>query len=196
MWVLLEALRNQSLDQVKLPASLRTHGWPSVRDLLPNALRHLFYRSDADGLVVLADSDHTPLHTPKHEEPGCYDPACRICQLRAVGRQTIAELHGQIQGRVLRVALAIAVPAIEAWWRCGLDTHATEQSWARSLPRGPFPFSRRDLKKVAYGTDRPSLPLSTMKMVESARRLTADLPLLERHFPMGFGAFATEFRAW
>lgn len=196
MWVLMEALRPQELQRVNLPASLRTHGWPSVRDLFPNTLRYLFYRTEADGLVVLADSDHTALHTPTHEDLGGYEPSCRLCELRAVRQRTLTELNGKIAGRSLRVAIALAVPSVEAWWRCGVDVHATEQSWARALSGGRFPFSPRELKVAVYGTDRPSLPLETNKMTASATRLAADLSMLERHFPVGFGTFAAEFRSW
>jgi hypothetical protein len=196
MWIVMRALRGDNLERVAVPASLRTHGWPSVRDLLPSTLRYLFYRTDADGLVVLADSDHTPLHVAAHDQPGGYDPACRLCELRTAGGRTLDELHAQISGRKMRLAIALAVPAVEAWWRCGIDVHATEQAWSRGLPAGPFPFTRSDLKRAIYGTDRPSLPVETEKMAASAQRLSGDLSSLERHFPVGFGSFASDFRSW
>ncbi len=194
--VLLAGVRGRPVEPVNLPAGLRTHGWPSVRDLLPNTLRYLLYRTDAEALVVLADSDDTPVHSPDHDRPGGYEPKCRLCELRTVGRHTLDELHGRVAGRTFKFAVALAVPAAESWWRCGLDVHATEQAWARGLPRGPFPFTRPDLKRAVYGTDRPSLPLAKATMVAAAERLAADLASLERSFPLGFGLMAAEVRGW
>ena len=194
--VLLAAVRGQSVEPVNVPANLQARGWPSVRDLLPNVLRHLFYRTDADALVVLADSDDTPVHVSDRDLPGGYEPRCRLCELRAVGRQTLDDLDGRIAGRTFRFAVALAVPAVESWWRCGPDVHATEQAWARGLPRGPFPFTRPDLKRAVYGTDRPSLPLEKVKMVAAANRLAANLTSLERSFPVGFGLMAADVRGW
>ena len=39
-----------------VPPSLRARGWPSVEQVLPPILRHLHFRTEADGLVVVVDS--------------------------------------------------------------------------------------------------------------------------------------------
>src|SRR6478735_3931523 len=67
-------------------ATLRARGWPSVEQVLPAIVRHLHFNTDADGLVVVCDSDDSPVHTPEHEAPGYYHPLCRACRLRAAFR--------------------------------------------------------------------------------------------------------------
>ena len=69
----------------------------------------------ADGVAVVVDADDSVVHAAEHEPAGNFHPNCRMCQLRAVYRQTTKKFpraHGR--ERVLR-AVGIAVPAIEAW---------------------------------------------------------------------------------
>ena len=194
--VLLDAIRGESTTPVDVHVNLRTHGWSTVRELLPSAIKFLYYQTDADGLVVLVDSDDSPLHRPEHELTGGYDPACRLCMFRGVADRALADVGTSRPDRTLRVAVALAVPAVEAWWRCGLDPHATEQGWARGLGGAPRRAARVKLKREVYGTDHPALPLETTKMVEAAHRLAKDPATLERAFPIGFGTMATAVRGW
>ena len=144
--------------------NLRARGWPSVEQVLPPILRHLHFNTEADGLVVVVDSDDSPVHTAEHEAPGYHHPLCRICRLRAVFRRTIKNLpprpqhlspaaHAQsnVEPRVLR-AIGVAVPAIEAWLLCGRDPTVTEAAWLAGQASGIQPYSRRDLKWQVYGT--------------------------------------------
>ena len=96
----------------------------------------------------------------------------------------------------VKTAIGLAVPAIEAWYVCGLHPNVSEAAWIRALASGAFDYTRNDLKREAYGTDRPSLPMETRKAEEQARRLAAQLDLLERQFPIGFGALAADVRGW
>jgi len=52
------------------PPPLRARGWPSVRDLLPAVYKHLYYQTNADGLIVVVDSDRAQIHHADHERPG------------------------------------------------------------------------------------------------------------------------------
>lgn len=104
----------------------RARGWPNVAQLTPAVIRHLHFNTDADALVVVVDSDDSVVHNVEHDQPGYFHPQCRMCQLRAVFRQTQKRLkpaHGR--ERVLR-CLGIAVPAIEAWYLCGRDASVSE----------------------------------------------------------------------
>ena len=49
-----------------LKTALRARGWPSVEQVLPPIIRHLHFNTDADGLVVVVDSDDSIVHTPEH----------------------------------------------------------------------------------------------------------------------------------
>ena len=177
-------------------SQFRRGGVTRAFGILPAVLRHLHCRTDADALVVVVDSDRTPVHKPEHEQAGGADERCRLCKMRRTIDPVLARLR-PVQGRPqIKIAVGIAVPAIEAWYRCGLDPHVTEAAWIASLPSGPFPYTTRSLKEDVYETSRPSLELETRRATKEAQRLTQDLQLLEQCFPTGFGALAREVRSW
>src|SRR3954466_14894622 len=88
--ILAEAVLGQRF--VRVQPSLRARGWPSVAQVLPSIIRHLHFNTDADGLIVVVDSDDSVVHTAAHDAPEYYHPLCRLCQLRAVFRQTVKKL--------------------------------------------------------------------------------------------------------
>jgi hypothetical protein len=53
-----------------------------------------------------------------------------------------------------------------------------------------------ELKKMVYGTDRPSLELETECAVREARRIIGELPAIVTAFPAGFGLMAKEIGSW
>jgi hypothetical protein len=189
--VLVGALSHPTPEFVE--AGLRARGWPNVAQVMPAVLRHLHFNTDADALAVVVDSDDSVVHTANHNAPGYFHPHCRMCQLRAVYRQTTKRYppaHGR--GRVLRV-IGIAVPAVEAWYLCGRDSRVSEEAWVRGQETGRPPYSRAELKWRVYGTDRPSLPQETACAVREVQRLSRDLRRLENDFP-SFSALATDVR--
>ena len=193
--ILIDGIIGRPTQPADMPP-IRTRGVSGVFTILPTALKHLHYRTDAGALVLVVDSDRTPVHKPEHEQGGGADENCRFCQIRQTVDTALAELR-PVPGRSqIKVALGIAVPAVEAWYRCGRDPHVTEAAWIASLPSGPFPYTTRSLKEDVYGTSRPSLELETRRAAEEARRLAQNLPLLEQCFPTGFGALADEVRSW
>jgi len=190
--VLVEYVLGSPFD-LAAPA-LRARGWPSVEQVLPFVLRHLHFQTDAERLVVVVDSDDSPVHTGEHEAPGYHHPLCRICRLRAVFRRTLKNLPpAGGRRRVLR-AVGLAVPAIEAWYLCGRDTSVTESAWMDGQRSGRPPYTRRELKWRVYGTDRPSLPFEIERAVQEVTRHRGDVRRLENDFPNGFGALARDLR--
>jgi hypothetical protein len=172
----------------------RARGWPNVAQLMPAVLRHLHFNTDTEVLAVVVDADDSVVHTARHDAPDYFHPHCRMCQLRAVYRQTTKKLppaHGR--DRVLRV-VGVAVPAIEAWYLCGRDATVTEAAWLTGQETGRLPYTRAELKARVYGTDRPSLPHETVCAVREAERHKHDTRRLEHDFP-GFAALATDLRA-
>lgn len=172
----------------------RARGWPNVAQLLPAVIRHLHFNTDTDALVVVVDSDDSVVHTREHDAPGYFHPHCRMCQLRAVYRQTTKRLpkaHGR--ERVLRV-VGVAVPAVEAWYLCGRDERITEAAWIVGQETGRQPYTRTQLKVRVYGTDRPSLPHEIVCAVREVERQRHDPRRLENDFP-GFAALAADLRA-
>lgn len=179
-----------------VPGSLRARGWPSVELVLPAVLRHLHFNTHADGLVVVVDSDDSPVHTAEHEAPGYHHPCCRICRLRTVFRRTLKNLPpAQGRARVLR-AVGLCVPAVEAWYLCGRDTAVTEAAWVGGQESGRPPYTRRELKYRVYGTERPTLPQEIRRAVQEVSRHHGDVRRLENDFPQGFGALARDLRSW
>lgn len=175
-------------------SSLRARGWPSVEQILPAVLRYLHFQTNADGLVVVVDSDDSPVHTAEHEAPGYHHALCRICRLRATYRRTVRNLPpAQGRQRVLR-AVGLCVPAIEAWYLCGRDPRVTEAAWREGQERGRAPYTRAELKLRVYGTDRPSLALEIQGALREVARHRRDLRRLENDFP-GFAFLAADLRA-
>lgn len=171
----------------------RARGWPNVGQVLPSVIRHLHFNTDTDLLVVVVDSDDSVVHTEVHDAPGYFHPRCRMCQLRAVYRQTTRRLP-PVNGRerVLR-AVGVAVPAMEAWYLCGRDETVSEAAWIAGQNSGRLPYTRLQLKRRVYGTDRPSLGLQTVCAVREAERHRRDTRRLENDFP-GFAALAADLR--
>jgi hypothetical protein len=180
------------VEDVSTPR-LRSRGWPSVRNILPVVMLDLHFRSDAEGLVVVVDSDDSPHHLQTHEV-GPTDDQCRVCQLREtvnITRRRLTPLPGK---SILKVAVGMAVPAIEAWYMVGIDSRASEAVW--QLGVGSRSYSKRSLKSSIYGTERPDLALETRHAVQASARLVNHLTELESMFPGGFGSLARDLRSW
>ena len=191
--ILMEAVLGGHFKHVH--PGLRARGWPSVEQVLPSIIRHLHFNTDADGLVVVVDSDDSVVHTSEHEAPSYFHPQCRMCRLRAVFRQTTKRFpvaHGR--NRIFR-GVGIAVPAVEAWYLCGRDEQVSEAAWVEGQATGQQPYTRAELKFRVYGTDRPNLQLETQRALEEVRRQRHDLRRLENDFP-SFAALARDMRSW
>ncbi len=107
--------------------------WPNVIQVLPAIMRHLQFRTDARGLIVVVDSDDTPIHDDDHEDPDRYWEECRLCQIEKVIRQTRRKWRLPKGRKPLLVATGLAVPAVEAWYLCGRDETVSEQAWREQL---------------------------------------------------------------
>ncbi|HEX9784105.1 MAG TPA: hypothetical protein VGA56_15405 [Opitutaceae bacterium] len=192
--ILMEELVGEVLEIVQPP--LRARGWPNVMQVLPAVVRHLQMQTDADALVVVVDSDDSPVHEGEHENPDQFHPLCRICQLEMVIRRTRKRMRLPEGRSPLLTAVGLAVPAVEGWYLCGIDPEVGEASWRKCRERGSCAFTRRDLKVRTYGTARPTLELETERAVAEARRLAASIRILEDAFPMGFGNLVRTVRTW
>jgi len=191
MRVLVTAVLRQPPEFVA--PGFRARGWPNVVQLLPAVIRHLHFNTDTDVLAVVVDSDDSVVHTSAHDAPGYFHPQCRMCQLRAVFRQTAKRFRPTNgRDRVVR-GVGVAVPAIEAWYLCGRDPGVNETAWIAGQERGRIPFSRAELKWRVYGTDRPSLPHEIVCALREVERHRHDPRRLEHDFP-GFAALAADLR--
>ena len=193
--ILTEAILGQQTESV-IHAGLRQRGWPAVRNVLRSVLMELHYHTDAEGFVLIVDANGSTAHSALHEKPNGLEPKCRLCQLRRI----VSEMQHQVRPRVnqapLKIALGLAVPAIEAWLLCGVDPHVTEVAWVNGLKEGILPYSKEQLKVQAYGTSHPSLVIETEAMKAAAVRLTQNLTSVESLFPNGFGNLVKDLKGW
>ena len=97
------------VERVEGP-SLRSRGWPSVRSILPVVIKHLYFRTDADGLVVVVDSDAQVAHREGGTEAVCQE-GCRLCELRIMAQRCLQQLPSRPAPRPLKVAVGLAVPS-------------------------------------------------------------------------------------
>ena len=193
--ILVGAVLGSLVDRVAGP-TLRSRGWPSVRSVLPSVIQHCYFRTDADGLVVVVDSDSPIAHREGPAESAC-ETGCRLCALRLAARSTLQRLSARAARAPLKVAVGLAVPAIEAWYRVGMDATVTEAAWIQAYSglRPRLPYTKASLKEAVYGTDRPPLGLSVTHAVEHATRLTTQLRELSLAFP-GFRVLSEELSTW
>jgi hypothetical protein len=194
--ILTEAILKTKTEPID-HAGLRSRGWPTVRGVLPAVLKELHYRTDAEGFVFIVDSNgSTPHLLPDHEPPGSPDLTCRLCQLRQRAKEAMNQVRPREGRAALKIALGLAVPAIEAWLLCGINPHVTEAVWINGLKSGAMPYSKGSLKLQLYGTSHPSLAIEMEAMKKAATRLSQDFSAIEKLFPHGFGALAKSLRSW
>jgi hypothetical protein len=165
-------------------------------NITPLVLKRVHFSAVADALVLVADSDMSPVHDDSHD-PGDQGTKCRLCLLHqavAATRRGLRPVAGSVP---VKVAIGLAVPTIEAWLLCGKESGVGEAAWQVAVQgRKLGPLERANLKKRLYGMDRPSLELETEKMVEEASRLSQRLALLVQSFPAGFGALYRDLVGW
>jgi hypothetical protein len=192
--VFTEGILGQPPEPINM--DLEGHGVTGVLNALDGVFRGVHYNSNAEGLVVVVDCDDTELHDPAHDEPGGGGERCRYCQIHKIITQAKKQLKARQGQTTLRVAVGLAVPAIEAWFLVGKEAQVGEAAWRVGLEAGRRPFTRPRLKALVYGTERPSLEHAPECAVREARRIIADLHAMETAFPIGFGLMAQEIRSW
>ena len=155
-------------------------GWTTLMRALPSIVPAIYYVTDAEGVVIVLDSDDSPIHDPGHDPADPDNANCRICGITELVARATARLHDRPINLPLRFAFGLAIPAIEAWFLCGDDHQVSEASWINARRQNTFPYLRHDLKRRLYGTDRLSLDQETAAMSREAGRLAAgQLQLLE-----------------
>lgn len=193
--IIVDCLLGKTTEATRLP-KLQARGWPGVKGSITAVLRDLHYSTDAEALIVVVDSDDSPVHQNNHDQPGGADLKCRLCYLRNEVGRAQSQLKAKSGRAQIKVAIGLAVPAIEAWYLAGIDPHVTESAWIQGLQSKRPPYSRNDLKQAVYGTSRPSRQLEHQRGSEEAQRLAQGLNLLEKLFPIGFGSLARSVRTW
>ena len=194
MRVFVEGLLGQPIEPINV--DLEAHSVPGFFSALGGVYRGVHYNSDAEGLVIVVDSDDTELHRAEHDSPGPREDRCRLCQVHKILEDAQRNLRPRTDRPGLKVAIGLTVPSIEAWYLVGKNHEVGEAAWRAALPTGKLPFTRPKLKELVYGTDRPSLELSTECGTREARRIITNMSAIEMAFPDGFGLMAQEIRSW
>src|SRR5262249_3856046 len=132
-------------------AGLRTRSWPGVLDIIRPVYLDLHYQTDADGLVIVADSDSSPVHQPEHDEPGKRDHNCRLCKIRDIIEEAKRRSRPVPQRRAFHCSAGLTVPEISAWYQWGRDPHVNEASWINGLRLKKLPYTKQQLKLAAFG---------------------------------------------
>lgn len=192
--ILVDAIVGEETDLV--PLRLRPGGWPHVLQLLPPIIKALHYTTDADGFAVVVDSDNSPVHVNDHEDNEQSNSQCRLCLLRNCIQVTLFELSPVASRLALKTAAGVAVPAIEAWYQCGVDLHVNEARWIGKLSGERINFTKESLKIAVYRSNQPSLRTETSAAVAAAKRLADNLDQLTQLFPNGFGCLLADVRGW
>jgi hypothetical protein len=90
------------------------------------------------------------------------------------------------------------MPCIEAWLLCGsADCRSvTELDWVHGLQQNRLPYKCSDLKAKLYGKKHTVHLDRVSRMDDAARRISANIAMVEASFPNGFGPFAADVRGW
>jgi hypothetical protein len=201
LYILVEALLETQVEQI--PVTLLTReDWTYIFKNIAVVIRSLHYTSDTDGLIVVVDSDSTPIHTEEHEKPEGSNLRCRVCQLEKRILEVQKSLKPIPNRNPLKVAIGLAVPAIEAWYLCGNDAQSTEAILTKRKDTGTFSL-RKELKRKVYNPNIPHLsfqmpPLTfqTECAIKEAKRLANDIAQLKTFFPNGFGKLVRDISNW
>jgi hypothetical protein len=163
-------------------------GWNMIPSVLPAVIKHLHFRSEADGLIILADSNHSSLL------PGA--PKNRREELSILAAKTVEGLgvrHGRPR---IRVAVAVAAPALEAWLLFHRYSEINESAWERGLVEKNDPYTKTLLKQRLYSVQRPSRDVMAMRRLEAAKEVKSRIHELRSRFPNGFGSFFEDILSW
>ena len=194
MAVFTEGILGKPPEPINL--DLKAHGVPGFFSALDGVFRGVHYNSDAEGLIVVVDCDTSELHDTNHDAIAGGEENCRFCKVRRIISKATQRLKVRHGLPSLKVAIGVTVPTIEAWYLVGKHPGVGEAAWKVGLAAGCRVFASPQLKKLVYGTDRPSLELETKCEVAEARRIIANVTDIEMAFPVGFGLMAKEIRSW
>ncbi|MBI2298721.1 MAG: hypothetical protein HYU66_07195 [Armatimonadetes bacterium] len=186
------AVLGAGIDWANHPYRLPSRGWHAVVDNLKPMAVAMHYRTNADGLVVVADADLPAV--PHGASRSSRIP--RLEQLRQLREAVCKQLRPRRGRAPMRIMVGVAVPAIEAWYLCGRDGRATEAAFLQGHWDEQGSELRAELKRLTYGTTTPSLAEETAQATADAERLARNIARLEGAFPQGFGSLAEERRSW
>ena len=193
--ILAEAMLGQEVEPVE-PRSRRSGGISGVMNVLAPVLKWLHYHRSAEGLIVVVDSNCTPVHAGQLGEPCENASECRLCIIRNKIAEVQRHLTPVPSYGPIKTAVGLAVPAIEAWYLCGKDENVSENAWVMGMQQVRPPYTKHGLKNRVYRTDRYSLATETSRATEEMQRVIQDLDRFHRQFPVGAGSLLRSLEQW
>lgn len=167
-------------------------GWPAVLESLASALANLIGRTDCDGLVVSCDLDDSIVYA------GEADPYLKF--LRRRDFKQVIDAHSadcaDAGTQPVRVAVAAALPSLEAWLLAGTKGAHDEAHYLSLAPEERTRQQRVSLKRQKYGSTDPVAPKAIRAALANAHRLADGLDILRTRFPIGFGCLEDDLRSW
>ncbi|MDQ3129906.1 MAG: hypothetical protein M3Q99_03980 [Acidobacteriota bacterium] len=143
--ILVVGILNEEIEQTNLPNRLQYRSSTQLDRDLSAVIKAVDYNSDADALVVVSDSDDSPVHTIEHEENRI--EKCRLCQLRKAVADTLSVLRPVAGKDIIKVAVGVPVPAIEAWYLFGRNPQLFEATWMRQQNGEKIDYDRKKIKR-------------------------------------------------
>ncbi len=173
---------------------LEAHSVPGFFSALNSVFRGVHYNSDADGLVIVVDADHTELHDPSHDTNTAKD--CRYCQASNIIQRARTQLQPRIGRPELKVAIGVTLPSIRSWVIVWQIDEVGEAAWKTSLASGKRLFTSQNLKKWCTARIAPRSNWRRNVRSRETLRIRENLKSIEDAFPIGFGLLAQEIRSW
>lgn len=170
----------------------RHAGWPEIKRSLAAAFESMADSPGPVGLVVVADLDDSLVF------PMEADPRLKMLRLREL-RQVVSRHEASCLDAGItppHAAVGLAAVAFEALLRAGLPDAEDEGHYLALAPHERSSTQRRALKSLKYGTTDTSSRKAADRAVANARRLAADLSILRKAFPIGFGVLEDDLRSW
>jgi hypothetical protein len=193
---LVEEIKKAEIEKADLPTNLRFRSSSHLVKNLPVVIRSVHYNSDANFLVIASDSDDYPVHIAQHDINE--NAQCHLCRLRKIVKESLAEIQSFEGKEMLKIAIGVPVPAIEAWLLFGINPHVSENTWIRKQNGEKIVFDRKILKAQLYGVNHISEEKRTQISLKAIERLIESelFDDLEKAFPQGFGSVSNEVKSW
>ena len=194
--ILVESILDEEIEEVPPPNQFRSRGIDFFLNLIPAVIKAAYYNTESEAIVLVCDSNDKPVHIPEHEEKDNKDSLkCRFCIVKRKVTETLDSLTVKPNGKMIKVAIGVAVPAIEAWLVCGKKLDVSEGKWIDKQNGKKVSYNKASLKQKIYG--ERSFKTKRIEIgIEEAKRLTKNLELLEEKFPQGFGNLSKEIKTW
>jgi hypothetical protein len=194
---IVERILNDEVEETDIRKRLIFRSSSHLDRNLDVVIRSIHFSSDAEFLVICSDSDDFPVHIAEHDKKE--NEKCRLCSLRKAVKRSLAKLSNVPNKRMLKVAIGVPVPALEAWLLFKTNPQVSENTWIKKLAgEKGIKYDRKTLKRELYGGEHISEDKRIEISLKAVERIAENnlLDDLETAFPLGFGSLSNEVKSW